>query len=39
MILLDNAESIDKDRIPNIPNQLILFERTDSKELEIKTEV
>lgn len=36
-ILLDNAESIDKDRLPNIPNQLILFQRADNKELKIET--
>lgn len=35
-ILLDNAESIDKDRLPDIPNQLILFQRTDDKELRIE---
>ena len=29
-ILLDNAESIDKDRIPNVSNQLILFQRADT---------
>lgn len=35
-ILLDNAESIDKDRIPNVSNQLILFQRADCKELTIE---
>ena len=35
-ILLDNAESIDKDRIPNVSNQLILFQRADYKELTIE---
>lgn len=35
-ILLDNSESIDKDRLPNIPNQLILFQRSDDKELRIE---
>lgn len=35
-ILLDNAESIDKDRIPNVSNQLILLQRADCKELTIE---
>lgn len=35
-ILIDNAESIDKDRIPNVSNQLILFQRADCKELKIE---
>lgn len=34
--LLDNAESIDKDRLPNTPNQLILFQRADEPQLIIK---
>lgn len=32
-ILLDNAESIDSNRIPNIENQLIVFQRTDDEKL------
>lgn len=32
-ILLDNAESIDRNRIPNIENQLIVFQRTDDEKL------
>lgn len=35
-ILLDNAESIDKERIPNVSNQLILFQRADCEELTIE---
>lgn len=35
-ILLDNAESIDSNRIPNIENQLIVFQRTDDDKLIIE---
>lgn len=35
-ILLDNAESVDDDRIPNVENQLIIFKRADNKELRIE---
>lgn len=35
-ILLDNAESIDSERIPNIENQLIAFQRTDDDKLIIE---
>ena len=37
-ILLDNSESIDQEKIPDIPNQIIRFMRTDNKELRIETE-
>ena len=35
-ILLDNAESIDSERIPDIENQLIVFQRTDDEKLTIE---
>lgn len=35
-IIVDNTESVDNDRIPNIPNQLILIKRTDDEELKIE---
>lgn len=35
-VLLDNTESVDDDRIPQIENQLILFKKTTDKELKIE---
>lgn len=35
-ILLDDGESIDSWRIPQVANQLIIFKRTDDKELKIE---
>ena len=35
-ILLDNAESVDDGRIPNVENQLIIFKRAGNKELRIE---
>lgn len=37
-IMLDNAESVDSERIPKVDNQLIIFKRTDDAELKIETE-
>lgn len=37
-ILLDNSESIDPDKIPDISNQIIRLMRTDNKELKVETE-
>lgn len=34
-IIVEDAESLDSDKIPNIPNQLILIKRTDDEELKI----
>lgn len=34
-IIIDNAESLDGEKIPNIPNQLILIKRTDDEEISI----
>lgn len=38
-ILLDNAESIDSNRIPNIENQLIVFQRTDDEKLTLSERI
>lgn len=35
-IIVEDAESLDGDKIPNIPNQLILIKRTDDEELKIE---
>lgn len=35
-VLLDNVESVDDERIPQIENQLILFKKTTDKELKIE---
>lgn len=37
-IMVDDAESIDSDRIPEVGNQLVIFQRTDDKELRIESE-
>lgn len=35
-IIVEDAESLDSEKIPNIPNQLILIKRTDDEELKIE---
>lgn len=35
-VILDNTESIDDDRIPNIPNQLIILQKNKEPQLTIK---
>lgn len=37
-VMVDDAESVDSDKIPNIDNQIIIFRRTDDTELKIVTE-
>lgn len=37
-IILDNSESIDDSRLPDISNQLIILKRTNDTELKIETE-
>lgn len=38
LIICDDTESLDPDRVPNIENQIILLMRTDDKELTIESE-
>ena len=37
-IIVDDAESLDEDRIPKLDNQLIVLRRTDDKELTVRKE-